>query len=124
MWREAEHSLARTGLAVFGEVFTLADASTIKAVFTLNNPEGYGYGVELTDALEQIPQPSLRLLETDATTHAAQLAIGKPVIQNATGTTYLIAEPPEPDGHGMTRIALMPEQAQDADPTAETQRWR
>ncbi|MEA3641293.1 MAG: hypothetical protein VBE63_15315 [Lamprobacter sp.] len=116
----------------FGEPLTLADGSQIQGLFTLNNPIGYGYGVELTDALEQQPQPTLRLLEADATTHAAQLATGQPVTitrdDQKTGdtkqVTYIIAEPPEPDGHGMSRVALMDEQPQDTDPNAETWRWR
>jgi hypothetical protein len=123
-WQRQLESIANAAVdpAAFGEPITLADASVISAVFTLNNPTGWGYGTELTDALEQQPQPTLHLTDADASTHAAQLSVG--ALITARATTYAIAEPPEPDGHGLTRLALMATQPQDSDPAAGAQRWR
>lgn len=114
---------ARTVVSREGEPVTLASAAEVRALFTLNNPPGWGYGTELTDALEAQPQPTIRITDADATTHATQLAVG--ALLSVRGTTYAVAEPPEPDGHGLTTVHLAHRQPQDAaDSGADEWRWR
>jgi len=108
----------------FGESFLLADGGQIQAIFTLNNPAGWGAGADLVDALDAAPQPSLQLATAQAISHDSQLGIGAAITRMATADRYIIAEDPEHDGHGLTRLALTPAQAQDSDPDAEDQRWR
>lgn len=104
-----------------GEYITLADATELQAVFSPGNEPGWAFGAGVTEALDAMPQPAVQVLAADYDANAEQLAVGQAL--SARGTQYLVAEPGEPDGHGLVRVALMPAQDQD-DPTSGAGDWR
>jgi hypothetical protein len=115
--------IATANMARHGEPVTLADSTEIIALFNPGITPNWGLNQDLGEALNSLPEPSLQLTDSQAALHAAFLTPGLSITHNA--TVYRIAGPAEPDGHGLTRIPLMPAQDTSA-PTATTgaPRWR
>lgn len=114
---------AAVDTAAFGEPVTLADTTQIIALFNPGLTPGWGFGQSIPEALDALPQPSIDLQDAVYQAQAALLQPGLTITHNA--IAYRIAEPAEPDGHGLTRLALMPAHDTSA-PTATSgdPRWR
>jgi len=117
-WNDNLTDLAQavTDVLAFGEVVALSDGSTVHGVFDLFGLSAEG-GTETGRSmrLSQQQNPTLALRDTDAAT----LAEGDTL--TIRGDDWRIARL-DPDGYGLTMIALAPAQA--STPADQFQRWR
>jgi hypothetical protein len=104
MWRDAEHSLARTGFAVFSEPITLPHLIEARAVVNFNTDPGWGYGLDVSGVNVQAPQPSI---DIDRATLDANPSIEPGAQIEIRQRLYRIAADPEPLDGGLVRIPLV-----------------
>jgi hypothetical protein len=112
----ADMAEAVTNPANFGQVVTKANGDTCTGVWLRFSPRAPDAGQGLTMRLDQQPNPTLRLTDADA----ADLATGDRLTVD--GEDWTITRSPEPDGHGMTTIYLMPAAAETS--ADQFRRWR
>jgi hypothetical protein len=100
----------------FGQTVTKPSGGTVNGVFRRFSPRPSEDATGIVMRLDQQPNPTLRLTDADA----ADLATGDRLTVD--GDDWTITRSPEPDGHGMTTIYLMPAAAETA--VDQYRRWR